>query len=54
MELVLTSINETGGNGIVNIESRCKEMRGTCSWQTAQGEGTLLNCIFDLKAISQR
>jgi signal transduction histidine kinase len=42
------------GNGIVNIESRCKEMRGTCSWQTAQGEGTLLNCIFDLKAISQR
>jgi len=39
------------GNGILNIESRCKEVGGTCTWQSAQGEGTTLSCIFSLKAL---
>jgi signal transduction histidine kinase len=42
----------TGGNGLGNIEQRCKQLNGNCTITTAPGEGVIITCSFPIATIS--
>ena len=46
-------INQTNqGNGLQNIQQRCKQLNGTCNLQSIPGEGTSLACSFPVAITS--
>lgn len=59
---VLLSIGDNGkgfdetvtakGNGLGNIEQRCRQLNGQCSFESTKGNGVLLICRFPLAIIS--
>lgn len=41
-----------GGNGLLNMRKRLEEIGGSCSWQTAPGEGTRVRLLVALNSKS--
>lgn len=61
-EAILLCINDNGkgfetaaakkGNGLQNIQQRCKHLNGLCSIDTGIGQGTSIKCSFPVASIS--
>lgn len=61
-EMVLLTISDNGkgykaesikpGNGINNINQRCKQLQGSCIMQSTIGQGATVGCSFPIATIS--
>ncbi len=61
-QYVLLTISDNGkgfnkslvsnGNGLGNIEQRCKQLSGNCTIETSEGKGVTITCSFPIAIIS--